>query len=245
MLEIQNLCVEVNQKKIIRDLTLSLRQGEIHVVMGPNGVGKSTLSQVLAGHPAYRVTEGKILFKGKDLTTMSPEERSFGGLFVSFQHPMEIAGISNLQFLQAIYNAKRKKLNLPKMGEKEFLPILKEKMTLVGMKEEFIKRNMNEGFSGGEKKRNEVLQMALLDPMFCVLDELDSGLDIDALKTLAHAVNFLKRADMTYLLITHYSRILNYIKPDFVHVMMGGKIVKTGDLSLADELEKRGYDWLI
>jgi len=244
MLNIQNLSATIDQKPILNGLNLTINPGEIHAIMGPNGAGKSTLAKVLAGHPAYEVTEGAVKFKGHDLLELEPEERAQEGLFMSFQYPIEIPGVSNVQFLRSALNA-----HLKKKGEKEISPadfdkLLDEKMAMMHIKPEFKERNLNEGFSGGEKKRNEILQMAILDPDLAILDETDSGLDIDAMRVVAQGVNALMNPKRSLLLITHYPRLLEYIKPDFVHVMLNGSIVMSGKADLAHQLEQRGYDWL-
>lgn len=245
MLEIKNLEASVEGKPLLKGLTLNIGKGEIHAIMGPNGAGKSTLAKVLAGHPSYEVTGGEIWFKGQNLLEMEPEERAHAGLFMSFQYPVEIPGVSNIQFLLTAYNSIRKANSMSLMTLPEFEVYLDEKMTLMEIKPEFKQRNINEGFSGGEKKRNEILQMAVLNPSLAVLDETDSGLDIDAMRIVANGVNRLMNDDMGLLLITHYQRLLDYIKPDHVHVMVDGRIVRSGQAELALELEKKGYDWLV
>lgn len=245
MLEIEGLQVVVEEKSILKGLNLKVGKGEIHALMGPNGAGKSTLAKVLAGHPAYEVVGGEIRFENRNVLEMSPEERAHTGLFMSFQYPVEIPGISNVQFLHAAYNAKRKASGLAALSEEEFLKVLDEKMALVDVKSEFKQRNLNEGFSGGEKKRNEILQMAILNPKLAILDETDSGLDIDAMRIVAKGVNSLMGPENALLLITHYQRLLDYIRPDFVHVVIGGVIVQSGGPELALELEEKGYDWLV
>jgi Fe-S cluster assembly ATP-binding protein len=244
MLEIKNLHAGVEGKLLLKGLNLKVKEGEIHAIMGPNGAGKSTLAKVLAGHPAYEVVEGEIWFKGKNLLEMEPEIRAHAGLFMSFQYPVEIPGVSNIQFLFTAYNSIQKANGLPSMSLLEFEGYLDEKMKLMDIKAEFKNRNVNEGFSGGEKKRNEILQMAVLNPKLAILDETDSGLDIDAMRIVAEGINRLKK-EMGLLLITHYQRLLDYIKPDFVHVMCEGKIIHSGQAKLALELEKKGYDWLL
>jgi Fe-S cluster assembly ATP-binding protein len=229
MIEIKNLCVEVDGKPILKGLNLSIEKGTVHAVMGPNGAGKSTLAKILAGHPAYEVVSGEVWFKGQDLLDMDPEERARAGLFMSFQYPLEIAGVTNRQFLQAALKAQGKEANI------------EEKMAALEIRPEFLERNINEGFSGGEKKRNEILQMALFDPDLAILDETDSGLDIDAMRIVARGVNEMRRKDNALLIITHYQRLLDYIRPDFVHVLAEGKIVRTGGPELALELEQQGY----
>lgn len=245
MLEIEDLQVAVEEKPIIKGLNLKVGKGEIHALMGPNGAGKSTLAKVLAGDPAYEVVGGVIRFEDRNILEMSPEERAHFGLFMSFQYPVEIPGISNVQFLHAAYNAKRKANGLAAMTEEEFLKLLDEKMALVDVKNEFKHRNLNEGFSGGEKKRNEILQMAVLAPKLAILDETDSGLDIDAMRIVAKGVNSLMGPENSLLLITHYQRLLDYIRPDFVHVVIDGVIVQSGGPELALALEEKGYDWLV
>lgn len=245
MLEIEDLQVSVEDKQILKGLNLKVRAGEIHAIMGPNGAGKSTLAKALAGDPSYEVTGGKVHFGGQDILELDPEERSHLGLFMSFQYPVEIPGISNLQFLHAAYNAKRKAQKMAAISEEEFNKILDEKMALVDIRSEFKTRNLNEGFSGGEKKRNEILQMAVLEPKLAVLDETDSGLDIDAMRIVAKGVNCLMNSDNALILITHYQRLLDYIRPDFVHVVIDGKVVQSGGPELALTLEEKGYDWLV
>jgi len=229
MLEIKNLCANVDGKPILKGLNLSIEKGEIHALMGPNGAGKSTLAKILAGHPAYEVTSGEVWFKGQDLLAMDPEERARTGLFMSFQYPLEIAGVTNRQFLEAAMKAQGKEGKID------------EKMEELEIRAEFLDRNINEGFSGGEKKRNEILQMALFDPDLAILDETDSGLDIDAMRIVAKGVNAMRRGDNALLIITHYQRLLDYIRPDFVHVLADGAIVRTGGPELALELEEKGY----
>jgi Fe-S cluster assembly ATP-binding protein len=244
MLEIKNLVVSKDGKVILKGLNLVVNAGEIHAIMGPNGAGKSTLAKVMAGDPSYEVNQGEIWFQGENILELEPEERAHQGIFMSFQYPVEIPGITNDQFLFAAFNAKRKALGQDVVSEQEFHLILNEKMQAVEMKGEFKDRNVNEGFSGGEKKRNEILQMAVLDPYLAILDETDSGLDIDAMKIVAKGVNHLMNPDKALLLITHYQRLLDYINPDYVHVLIDGKIVHSGDASLALRLEEQGYDWL-
>jgi len=245
LLEINNLHVTVNNNKILKGLNLKIYEGEIHAIMGPNGSGKSTLSKVIVGHPAYTIEEGNILFKGQDVTSLDPEERSHLGLFLAFQYPVEISGVSNEDFLRFAYNAKQKYLKRKEVGPIEFLKIIEDKLRLLDIKSTFLYRNVNEGFSGGEKKRNEILQLALLDSQLSILDETDSGLDIDALKIVADGINKLVNKEKSLILITHYQRLLDYIKPDFVHVMENGTILKTGDITLAKKLEDQGYGWLL
>lgn len=245
LLEIRNLHANINNNKILRGVNLSIFEGEIHAIMGTNGSGKSTLSKVIAGHPSYDVIEGEILFQGKNICGLDPDLRSHLGLFLAFQYPVEIAGVDNQEFLEAIYNAKQVSMNLPKANPLFFYELLREKLKMVNLDESFISRNVNEGFSGGEKKRNEILQFALLDSILGILDETDSGLDIDALKSISKTINTLmENKNKSIILITHYKRLLEYIKPDFIHVMQDGQIVKTGDATLANLLEEKGYDWL-
>lgn len=243
MIEIKNLSASTEGKSILKGLNLEVKSGEIHAIMGPNGAGKSTLAKVLAGHPAYEV-DGEVLFKGKNILELEPDERAHLGIFMSFQYPIEIPGVSNVEFLKAAINANRKAQGEKELSSEEFEKLLEEKMEMMDIKSEFKKRNLNEGFSGGEKKRNEILQMAMLDPELSILDETDSGLDIDAMRIVAKGVNALMNPEKALILITHYQRLLNYIKPNFVHVMLDGKIVASGGPELALELEKRGYDWL-
>ncbi len=244
MLLIKKLCVEIEGKKILKSFDLQVLPGEIHALMGPNGAGKSTLAKVLAGHPDYEVTSGEILFQGKDLLELDPEERAHLGLFMSFQYPLEIPGVSNEQFLHAAYNACAKASGKELLSEEAFEKKLVEKMALVEMRTEFRGRSLNEGFSGGEKKRNEILQMALLEPSLAILDETDSGLDIDAMRIVARGVKSLMDPTRSLILITHYQRLLDYIPPDFVHVVLDGTIVESGSKELALKLEERGYDFL-
>jgi Fe-S cluster assembly ATP-binding protein len=244
MLSIRKLHAGVVGKEILHGIDLEVRAGEVHAVMGPNGSGKSTLAQVLAGHPGYLVTAGEILYEGRNLLEMPPEERAREGLFMAFQYPVEIPGVANAEFLKAAVNAVREHRGLEELDAMEFLALLKEKMKLVDIDPAFMSRPLNEGFSGGEKKRNEILQMALLDPKLAVLDETDSGLDIDALRTVAEGIDRLRRPDNAMILVTHYQRLLNYVTPDRVHVLSNGRIVRSGDQALAQELEARGYEWL-
>lgn len=245
MIEIKNLSASIDGKPILRGINLIVKPGEIHAIMGPNGAGKSTLAKILAGHPSYEVTDGEIWFKGQNLLEMEPDERAHAGLFMSFQYPVEIPGVSNIQFLRAAYNANRKARGETEISPEDFEKLLNEKMKLMEIKAEFKERNLNEGFSGGEKKRNEILQMAVLNPDLAVLDETDSGLDIDAMRIVARGVNQLMSNKLGLILITHYQRLLDYIKPNYVHVMLDGKIVQSGGPELALELENKGYDWLI
>jgi Fe-S cluster assembly ATP-binding protein len=244
MLEVKNLQVSINENPILKNLNLTINEGEIHAIMGPNGSGKSTFSKVLAGHPAYTVTNGEILFKGSNILSLEPEERSHLGIFLAFQYPIEIPGVTNEDFLRLAYNAKQKFYNKPTVDPIEFLKIIHEKLNSINMSPLFLSRNINEGFSGGEKKRNEILQMILLDSELAILDETDSGLDIDALKTISLGINDFMNSSKSIILITHYQRLLDYIKPTYVHVMQHGKIIKTGSAELAEELEKKGYEWL-
>jgi len=243
MLEIRNLKARVDDKEILKGLNLTVNAGEIHAIMGQNGSGKSTLANVLAGKPRYEVTSGEVLFEGNDLLAMSPEVRARAGVFLAFQYPVEIAGVNNIYFLKAALNAARKERGLEELDAMEFLGLAREKMKLVEMDESFMNRSVNEGFSGGEKKRNEIFQMAVLDPKLAILDETDSGLDIDALRIVAEGVNTLRNEKHSVIVITHYQRLLDYLVPDFVHVLHEGQIVKSGGKELALELEKRGYSW--
>jgi Fe-S cluster assembly ATP-binding protein len=244
MLSIRNLSAGVEGKAILKRIDLEVRAGEVHAVMGPNGSGKSTLAQVLAGHPAYTVSGGEVTYLGQDLLAMPPEERARAGVFLAFQYPVEIPGVSNAYFLKSALNEQRTRQGLEELDAMEFLERLEEKLALVEMDKSFLNRPVNEGFSGGEKKRNEILQMAVLEPKLAILDETDSGLDIDALKVVAHGVNHLRRPDNAMILVTHYQRILTYVEPDHVHVLFDGRIVKSGGKELALELEEKGYVWL-
>ena len=244
LLDIKDLRVRAENKDILKGLTLSVNVGEVHAIMGPNGSGKSTLARALAGHPAYEVTGGSITYNGKDLLEMQPEERACEGVFMAFQYPVEIAGVNNSYFLKAALNAKRKHHGLPELDAMEFMTLVQEKSTLLDIDKSMLTRAVNEGFSGGEKKRNEIFQMALLEPKLAILDETDSGLDIDALKLVANGVNAMRSPERAFVVVTHYQRLLNYIVPDFVHVLSGGKIVKSGGKELAHELEARGYSWI-
>jgi len=244
LLEIKNLKVSIEDNVILQDLNLKVQKGEIHAIMGPNGSGKSTFSKVVAGHPAYSILDGDISFKGTSVINLSPEERSHLGIFLAFQYPIEIPGVSNEDFLRLSYNAKQRFFNLPEVDPIEFLEIVTNTMKLVNMSISFLNRNVNEGFSGGEKKRNEILQMILLDSKICILDETDSGLDIDALKIISNGINNFMNKEKGIILITHYQRLLDYINPTYVHVMQNGKIIKTGSSELAKELENKGYQWL-
>jgi Fe-S cluster assembly ATP-binding protein len=244
MLEIKGLHVSVAGTEILRGIDLSVCAGEVHAIMGPNGSGKSTLTQVLAGHPAYTVTAGSATYDGKDLLGLKPEERAREGLFLAFQYPVEIRGITNSYFLRSAVNALRKHRGQEELDPLDFLQLLEEKLKAIGWDDTLMNRPVNEGFSGGEKKRNEILQLAVLEPRLALLDETDSGLDIDALKTVAHAVNKLRAPDRAFVIVTHYQRLLNFITPDVVHVLADGRIVKSGGPDLAHQLEAKGYDWL-
>jgi Fe-S cluster assembly ATP-binding protein len=245
ILEISGLKVNVQGRPILKGLDLTVRAGEVHAIMGPNGAGKSTLSQVLAGRADYAVVAGHATYLGEDLLALAPEERARRGLFLGFQYPVEIPGVNNVYLLKAALNARRRHLGLQEVDAFEFLAIVKEKMALMQMDESFLKRGVNEGFSGGEKKRNEILQMTVLEPTLAILDETDSGLDIDALKVVSNGVNSLRADDRAIVLVTHYQRLLDHIVPDHVHVLAGGRILKSGDRGLALELERRGYDWVL
>ena len=244
LLEIKDLQVSINENKILKKLNLTVNKGEIHAIMGPNGSGKSTFSKVIAGHPAYSVISGDIIFKGSSIIDLESEERSHLGIFLAFQYPIEIPGVSNEDFLRLAYNSKQKFYNKPEVDPLEFLSIVSEKLKLVSMSPAFLSRNVNEGFSGGEKKRNEILQMILLDSELTILDEMDSGLDIDALRVISNGINNFMNSNKSIILITHYQRLLDYINPNYVHVMQNGKIIKTGSADLAKELESKGYEWL-
>lgn len=244
MLKIENLHASIKGTEILKGLSLEIKAGEVHAIMGPNGSGKSTLAQVIAGHEDYEVTAGTVTYQGKNLLDLEPEVRAREGIFLGFQYPVEIPGVNNTYLLKAALNAKRKHLGLAEVDAYEFMKLIRDKMKLMEMDPAFLKRGVNEGFSGGEKKRNEILQMTLLEPALAVLDETDSGLDIDALKVVAKGVNALRSPERGIILVTHYQRLLDYIEPDHVHVLSGGRIVRSGDKSLAHELEERGYDWL-
>jgi len=249
MLQIKNLHVEVDGNKILKGINLNINRGEVHAIMGPNGAGKSTLSKVIAGDPSYEVTEGEIIFninfKNKNLLDMEPDIRAKEGIFLGFQYPVEIPGVNNAEFLRLAFNEICKYQNVEELSKEEFDESLKSKMELLGIKDKFINRDLNVDFSGGEKKRNEILQMAILNPKLALLDETDSGLDVDALRIVGEGINKIKNRDTAILLVTHYQRLLDYIVPDFVHVLYNGKIVKTGEKELAEEIEKRGFDWII
>ena len=244
LLEVRGLCATVNGTLILNGLDFTVKSGEVHAIMGPNGSGKSTFAKVLAGHTAYQVTAGQVLFEGRNLLEMSPEARARAGIFLAFQYPIEIPGVGNSQFLRLAYNTLQAERGKDELDPLEFDDLVREKMKLLDMNPEFLDRSVNEGFSGGEKKRNEILQMALLDPSLAILDETDSGLDIDALRVVSKGVNHLASKDNAIVLVTHYQRLLNYIVPDYVHVMDGGRFVRTGGSALALELEERGYDWI-
>lgn len=244
MLKINNLHANIGDKEILKGLSLEINPGEVHAIMGPNGAGKSTLSSVLVGHPSYEVTEGEIEFEGESILDLEPEERAHLGMFLSFQYPVEIPGVSMVNFMRAAVNERRKAQGLDPMNATEFLKLMKEKRALVELDSKLANRSVNEGFSGGEKKRNEIFQMAMLEPKLAILDETDSGLDIDALRIVANGVNALRSPERSAIVITHYQRLLDYIKPDFVHVLHNGRIIKSGGPELALELEEKGYDWL-
>ena len=244
MLEIKNLHAQVEGKEILKGIDLTIRDGEIHAVMGTNGAGKSTLSNVIVGHPKYEVTEGSMTFNGQDLLAMTPEERSHAGIFLSFQLPVEIAGVSMTNFMRAAVNARREALKQEPLKSTEFLKLMRDTHKLVDIDKKLVSRSVNEGFSGGEKKRNEIFQMAMLQPTFCILDETDSGLDVDALRVVSEGFNKLRTPQTSAIVITHYQRLLDYIRPDFVHVLLDGKIVKTAGPELAKEIEDNGFDWI-
>jgi len=244
ILEIKNLKASINNIEILKGLNLTVNEGEIHAIMGPNGSGKSTFSKVIAGHPAYQVLSGDIFFKGQSIVSLEPDERSHLGIFLAFQYTIEIPGVSNEDFLRLAYNSKLKSNNQIEIDPIEFLSLISEKLKIIDMASTFLSRNVNEGFSGGEKKRNEILQMSLLNPELAILDETDSGLDIDALKIISKGINTYMNQNKAIILITHYQRLLDYVKPDYIHVMQDGKIIKTGNAQLAEELEKKGYEWL-
>jgi Fe-S cluster assembly ATP-binding protein len=244
VLEIKDLRASVNKTEILKDLNLKIHKGEIHAIMGPNGSGKSTFSKIIAGHPAYTILNGDILFKGKSILNLEPEERAYLGIFLAFQYPIEIPGVTNLNFLEQAYSSKLKSTKDEEVDSFKTLEYISKKAKSIDMPETFLYRNLNEGFSGGEKKRNEILQMVVLDPEVAILDETDSGLDIDALQTISKGINTFMNEEKAIVLITHYQRLLDYIKPTFVHVMRNGKIIKTGDFSLAQDLELKGYEWI-
>lgn len=244
LLEVKDLYVAIDGKTILKGLNLQIKKGEVHAIMGPNGSGKSTLANAIAGHPSYEVKKGEIIYEGKDLLELDPDERARGGVFMAFQYPVEVPGVSNSQFLRLAYNEKMKHIGDEELDPLEFNDLLKEKAKIVEMSSDFLKRSVNQGFSGGEKKRNEILQMAVLEPTLALLDETDSGLDIDAMRVVAGGINQLKSEENAVVLVTHYQRLLDYIVPDFVHVLAGGKIVKEGGKELALELEEKGYDWV-
>jgi Fe-S cluster assembly ATP-binding protein len=244
MLEIKNLHATINGKEILKGVNLTIRDGEVHALMGTNGAGKSTLSNVIVGHPAYEVTEGSIVFNGKDLLQLKPEERAHEGIFLSFQQPVEIPGVSMVNFMRAAVNAQRKYRGEDPISATEFLKLMREKRKIVDLDNKLTNRSVNEGFSGGEKKRNEIFQMAMLEPSFCILDETDSGLDVDALRIVAEGFNTLRKENTSAMVITHYQRLLDYLKPDIIHVLLDGRIVKTAGPELAREIEERGFDWI-
>lgn len=244
MLKVKNLHVEVEGNPILKGINLEVKPGEVHAIMGPNGSGKSTLSKVLAGHPSYTVTQGEIIYKGEDLAPLAPDERAQAGIFMSFQYPVEVPGVTNISFLKSAVNAVYQGQNRETLDAVEFLSFIRKKCQLLDMDENFLYRGINEGFSGGEKKRNEILQMLALEPALAILDETDSGLDIDALRIISTGVNAMRSPERSIVLVTHYQRLLNYIEPDFIHVLANGKIIKSGDKSLALELEDKGYSWI-
>jgi Fe-S cluster assembly ATP-binding protein len=244
MLEVKNLQVKAEDKQILRGVTLTVNLGEVHAIMGPNGSGKSTLARALAGHPGYEVTGGEVLYDGKDLLAMPADERARDGLFMAFQYPVEIPGVNNAYFLKAALNARRKQMGLDELDAMDFMTFIKEKAAILQVDQAMLQRSVNEGFSGGEKKRNEIFHMAVLEPRLAILDETDSGLDIDALKIVSSGVNAMRRKDRAFIVVTHYQRLLNYIVPDFVHVLSDGLLVKSGGRELALELEEKGYGWL-
>ena len=244
MLQVKNLKVRVEDREILKGINLTVNTGEVHAIMGPNGSGKSTLARALSGHPGYEVTEGEVLYNGKDLLDMDPDERARDGVFMAFQYPVEIPGVNNAYFLKAALNAKRKQQGLDELDAIDFMKVVKEKLKVLHIDDSMLQRSVNEGFSGGEKKRNEIFHMAVLDPKLAILDETDSGLDIDALRIVADGVNALRGPERAFLVITHYQRLLNYIVPDYVHVLVDGRIVRSGGKELALELEEKGYGWL-
>nr|YP_009674995.1 Fe-S cluster assembly ATPase SufC [Rhizochromulina marina]QDH81846.1 Fe-S cluster assembly ATPase SufC [Rhizochromulina marina] len=245
LLKIENLHAGIDNREILKGVNLTIQAGEVHAIMGINGSGKSTLSKVLTGHPGYQIKSGNIFFNGEDITFVEPEERALRGIFLAFQYPLEVPGVSNEEFLRTAFNIQQQKKGLKELDPIEFFQVLTEKLNRVGLKPDFLTRNVNEGFSGGEKKRNEIFQLITLDSKFCILDEIDSGLDIDALRSISSTINQFLQAGKSILIITHYKRLLDYIRPDFVHVMRDGQIVKTGDITLADALEEKGYDWIV
>jgi Fe-S cluster assembly ATP-binding protein len=244
MLEVKNLKVRVEDKEILHGINLSVKAGEVHAIMGPNGSGKSTFARALSGHPGYEVTDGQVIFNGKDLLDMDPDERAREGVFMAFQYPVEIPGVNNAYFLKAALNAKRKHHGLEELDAMDFMALVKEKSKVLSVDQDMLKRSVNEGFSGGEKKRNEIFHMAVLEPLLAVLDETDSGLDIDALRIVSHGVNAMRAANRSFIVVTHYQRLLEYIVPDFVHVLSDGLIVRSGGRELALELEEKGYGWI-
>jgi Fe-S cluster assembly ATP-binding protein len=244
ILEVKNLHASINEVEILKGVDLCVKAGEIHAIMGPNGSGKSTFSKILAGHPSYQITQGQILYKNEDISDLDPAVRSHKGIFLAFQYPVEIPGVNNEDFLRLAYNSKQKALDKSEVDPIQFMEVISEKLKIVNLDTSFLSRNVNEGFSGGEKKRNEILQLAVLDSDLGILDETDSGLDIDALRTISKAINQLMTKNKSIILITHYKRLLEYIKPDFIHVMRNGKVIKTADASFVDVLEKKGYEWL-
>ncbi len=244
MVHIENLHAQIGEKKILKGLNLDLEKGKIHAIMGPNGAGKSTLSKAIVGHYDVTVTKGDIRYKGKSILELSPEERALEGIFMSFQNPVEVPGVNNAYFLRTALNAKRIREGKEELNAAQFLRLMREHLTALGMKADMISRSLNEGFSGGEKKRNEILQMLILEPDVIILDEIDSGLDIDALKAVAEGINTMKNGERTFLVITHYSRILDYLEPDYIHVLKDGKILKTAGVELVEKLESEGYDWI-
>lgn len=244
ILEVKNLHASINEVEILKGVDLCVKAGEIHAIMGPNGSGKSTFSKILAGHPSYQITQGQILYKNEDISDLDPAVRSHKGIFLAFQYPVEIPGVNNEDFLRLAYNSKQKALAKSEVDPIQFMEVISEKLKIVNLDTSFLSRNVNEGFSGGEKKRNEILQLAVLDSDLGILDETDSGLDIDALRTISKAINQLMTKNKSIILITHYKRLLEYIKPDFIHVMRNGRVIKTADASFVDMLEEKGYEWL-
>lgn len=244
LLKVEDLYASVGGVPILKGINLNIKPGEVHVIMGLNGSGKSTLSKVLSGHPSYQITAGRIVFNNEDITNLEPEERALRGIFLAFQYPVEVPGVSNEEFLRTAYNLRQSHKNLPELDPLQFYQVLNEKTKQVELKADFLSRNVNEGFSGGEKKRNEVFQLVTLESKFCILDEIDSGLDIDALRSISNSINNFLNEEKSLLIITHYKRLLDYIEPDFVHVMKNGEIIQTGTIDLAQELEERGYEWV-